>query len=882
MGWKQIEPPCRHRRNSACVGFRLPSAVLVASALVSLIVVSGAFGSVRVGMKAPRRVAASGLVVLSGRVRGVRNARVEVQRRVGSRWRVVATGMTGGRGVFDLTWVAPVRAGVVRVRVAVLRSGRVKGVSVVRRIKVRARRGPKVVVSPKTQVLAAPTVSSVPKAGKRGVLRFSGGNSVRVGQIVAIGQGKSTPDGFLGRVIAVEQRNGQTVVSTVPATLQQAIPTGSFNETVGHAQAARVQRAAQRAFAHAASSVVSCHGSVGGSVDASLSFGASLELSGSWSVFSGLQSASLTTGAHASASLSATLGGAGSCSLSPHTIARFEGPAAAFLVGPVPVVITSLITVDVDASASAQANVATGITGGFSAQAGIGWHKSGGFYPIEDFTPSFGYTPPTVSSNASVQANVTPKIDVLLYGAAGPQLALKTGLSFNADKNANPWWTLTAPVDVTASLDIPALNLSSPSLHIYQQTFVLATGPGTRTTATDISGNGSGNCALLSNRHIDCWGDNTSGELGDGGAGNCPVDAVEGDQSGDCSTVPVPVSTISNAIAVAGHCALLSSAHVDCWGANDLGWLGNGSSTGPQRCKGVGESGGPCSRTPVSVSGISNAIAVSGTCALLSTHHIDCWGDNGVGQLGDGTSVGPQKCAYQSFSEPCSTNPVAVAGIANAIAISNDSSNTPCALLSTHHVVCWGDNGLAELGDGTSSGPQDCAGEPCSTTPVAVSGITDAIALSGQCAILITHHIACWGYNGEGRLGDGSSTGPQVCGPAGDSFPCSKTPVAVREITNATGISAGGNTPCALLSSGHVQCWGDGLLGNGAMASSATPVTVSGITNATAISTGGSWSCALLSTGGVDCWGDDGGGTLGDGTITNFSTVPVAVKGIPY
>ncbi len=467
------------RWRSGSRGFALRFlAVLVASALVSLIVVSGAFGSVRVGMKAPRRVAASGLVVLSGRVRGVRNARVEVQRRVGSRWRVVATGMTGGRGVFDLTWVAPVRAGVVRVRVAVLRSGRVKGVSVVRRIKVRARRGPKVVVSPKTQVLAAPTVSSVPKAGKRGVLRFSGGNSVRVGQIVAIGQGKSTPDGFLGRVIAVEQRNGQTVVSTVPATLQQAIPTGSFNETVGHAQAARVQRAAQRAFAHAASSVVSCHGSVGGSVDASLSFGASLELSGSWSVFSGLQSASLTTGAHASASLSATLGGAGSCSLSPHTIARFEGPAAAFLVGPVPVVITSLITVDVDASASAQANVATGITGGFSAQAGIGWHKSGGFYPIEDFTPSFGYTPPTVSSNASVQANVTPKIDVLLYGAAGPQLALKTGLSFNADKNANPWWTLTAPVDVTASLDIPALNLSSPSLHIYRHTFMLTTASG--------------------------------------------------------------------------------------------------------------------------------------------------------------------------------------------------------------------------------------------------------------------------------------------------------------------------------------------------------------------------------------------------------------------
>jgi hypothetical protein len=136
----------------------------------------------------------------------------------------------------------------------------------------------------------------------------------------------------------------------------------------------------------------------------------------------------------------------------------------------------------------------------------------------------------------------------------------------------------------------------------------------------------------------------------------------------------------------------------------------------------------------VQVNGITNATDISAhgyqTCALLSTGRVECWGSNIDGQLGNGTTTGPD-CGGS-----CSATPVQVSGITNATAIAAGEDHV-CALLSTGQIDCWGAS--ARLGNGTTTGP-DCGGF-CSATPVQVSGITSATAIAAgrddTCAVLV-------------------------------------------------------------------------------------------------------------------------------------------------
>ena len=406
--------------------------------------------------------------------------------------------------------------------------------------------------------------------------------------------------------------------------------------------------------------------------------------------------------------------------------------------------------------------------------------------------------------------------------------------------------------------------------------------------ARALSAGGDDTCALLAGGSVDCWGDNAHGQLGIGTSSG-PA-ACNGDP---CATTPVAVRGITTAIAISAGsdhtCALLAGGSVDCWGDDAYGQLGVGTSSGPGTCNGE-----PCSATAVPVRGIAHATAIaaggSQTCALLAGGSVECWGYNGYGQLGVGTSSGPQSC---TGGVPCATTPVAVRGIVDATAVTAGNDHT-CALLAGGNVDCWGYNFSAELGVGTSSGPHFCTGgQWCSTTPIAVIGIANATAIIAgadhTCALLAGGSVDCWGYNSYGQLGDGISSGPETC--EFGVVRCAKTPVAASGITSPTAIAAGGDHTCALLAAGRVTCWGAnsfGELGDGTRSGpaacngypcSATPVAVSRLTGATAISGGEDHTCALLSGGGVGCWGEGAYGELGDGRIGGHD-VPVAVSGI--
>jgi len=396
------------------------------------------------------------------------------------------------------------------------------------------------------------------------------------------------------------------------------------------------------------------------------------------------------------------------------------------------------------------------------------------------------------------------------------------------------------------TLQTIAVTPASKTILVGQKQAFKATGTfsdgSTHVLGPDLSNMALGanhSCALLRSGGVECWGQNDAGALGDGTTAN--------------SLIPRPVKGITTATALAtsqgnvyGHsCALLASGAVRCWGLRTAGQLGNGNTNA-------------FSDIPVAVRGISTATAVAAggehSCALLTGGAVQCWGDNSWGQLGDGSST------------EYSSTPVPVTGISTATALALAGQHS-CALLASGAVRCWGNNAYGQLGNGTTTD---------SNTPVTVHGIGSATVVAGggefSCALLASGAVQCWGSNYWGQLGNGSST------------EYSSIPVPVTGISTAVAVIAGGYHACAALRSGSVKCWGlnlDGQLGDGTSTLySNIPVLVRSINSPTKLAGGDADTCALFSGGMMRCWGYNGAGQLGDRRKIS-SRLPVTVVGTP-
>src|SRR6266566_7361115 len=414
---------------------------------------------------------------------------------------------------------------------------------------------------------------------------------------------------------------------------------------------------------------------------------------------------------------------------------------------------------------------------------------------------------------------------------------------------------------------------------------------GVNASAT-VSGGGMFSCGMGTSGTPVCWGDNGIGELGNGALGNGSM----------ISSTPVVVSTGAalTAVSTGGFhaCGVDGSHKVYCWGSNSRGELGDGTTMGPQQCSG-GQA--PCSTTPAAITGvgIDTFVTVSAgmfsSCAVSFAGTAFCWGDNQLGELGNGSTT----------SSPTPTPVVSPQGVSFvSVSLTNtfagDSTWHTCALASDGSAYCWGDDAFGELGSGTSQN-QTCVNSgvvgPCSTIPIAVAGGISFRAISSggdfTCGVDGLGSVYCWGANGVGQLGNGTTTGPQQCVGNSTSGPaaCSPTPTPVLIPAGDTvvAVTAGGAHACALTTMGLVFCWGAnfaGQLGNGTTTSTATPtlVSVPAGTSFTLVSAGGYHTCGIANTTTTPntayCWGANGSGQLGNGTTVDQLT-PVAVSTIP-
>ncbi len=342
----------------------------------------------------------------------------------------------------------------------------------------------------------------------------------------------------------------------------------------------------------------------------------------------------------------------------------------------------------------------------------------------------------------------------------------------------------------------------------------------------------------------------------------------------------VAMSALALAVAACGTTGVARSG-VRAWGVNDYGQLGGGTTGGPDRCSG----GLPCGTTPAAVRGLSGVTAIAAgpdhNLALLSNGTVVAWGENTYGELGDGASTGPADCAGLL---PCSARPVAVRGLSSVTAVAAGLYFS-LALLSNGTVMAWGLNDYGQLADGTTSGPTTCSsGAPCSARPAAVRGLHGVTALAAGSdhglALLSNGTVMAWGLNTSGQLGNGTTTN-------------SSTPEAVKGLRGVRAIAAGSDYNVALFSNNTVVTWGDnayGQLGDGATSSRAKPAAVRGLTEVTAISAGSDHNLALLTNGTVMAWGENTYGELGGGTTSGpsvcssglpCSTTPEPVRGLP-
>ena len=406
-------------------------------------------------------------------------------------------------------------------------------------------------------------------------------------------------------------------------------------------------------------------------------------------------------------------------------------------------------------------------------------------------------------------------------------------------------------------------------------------------------------CAVRLNGQVLCWGQNSSGQLGEGSMSSLAE--------------PVPVPGLANGVKVTAgatfSCAATNDGAIFCWGDDHYGQLGTGHDVVRSLATTIALSADGVTAGGAHSCAVSRAVAPGGADGFV------CWGSDQAGQLGDngdedrslptpikpsqlpgGVSAGAlHSCAVDASARlwcwgrgssgqlgpghlvdtPFPIEVALPSGANQATAVASGGAHS-CVLVNPtdglgSEIFCFGDNSYGQLGDGTlTSRPTPAL---VSLGPTAVRATAVSAGGGHTCAIDLTGQPWCWGRGDSGQLGDGAEMNQPT-----------PTPVALPNGATVRSLSAGGTHTCAVDQAGGVWCWGAddrgqlGLGDSGAGANVDAPTAVALPAAATGISAGGAHSCASLGDASVWCWGANDSGQLGDGTTVDRPT-PARVAG---
>lgn len=398
-----------------------------------------------------------------------------------------------------------------------------------------------------------------------------------------------------------------------------------------------------------------------------------------------------------------------------------------------------------------------------------------------------------------------------------------------------------------------------------------------------IASGGNHSCAIVGGA-VQCWGNGSSGQLGD-------------DQMAE-SLVPVPVVGISGSAASLAlgnnhSCVLTAEGAVYCWGRNSEGQVGDGT---------LDPTAATARKIVSTVVLTSLSAGDNHTCAHSAEGASLCWGANDTAQVGQGTLVDL-------------VAPVEVMTDSRLVAAGGGHS---CGVDSSGSMLCWGSDRRGQLGR---------AALLSSTQPIQVAtptGTADAIAAAGSHACAIKDGaVHCWGANDQGQLGDGTTVATAApIPPLADSSP----------LVAASRLSVSSSGSCAVLDDGTAQCWGSQSLGFNSLvpqpisATVPTPIvavslspsrvhyltSVQGeelwcsgfnsngecgklnyvtstsaislsdlVANVTQVHSGGSHTCVLADAT-ISCFGSNGGGRLGNAVSATTAGGPAIPVTLPF